>query len=86
MTGRNTFRGPGFWNLDTGIYKNFRISESKSLQLRGEFFNIFNHSNLYLVGTQTDISAGDFIPAARGLRADGTQDRRNVQLALKFIF
>jgi outer membrane receptor protein involved in Fe transport len=86
MTGRNAFRGPGFWNLDAGIYKNFRISESKSVQLRGEFFNIFNHSNLYLVGTQTDISGADFIPAARGLRADGTQDRRNVQLALKFIF
>ncbi|HKP87649.1 MAG TPA: TonB-dependent receptor [Blastocatellia bacterium] len=86
MTGRNAFRAPGFWNLDTGIYKNFRISESKSVQLRGEFFNIFNHSNLYLVPTQTDISQGDFIPAARGLRTDGTQDRRNVQLALKFIF
>jgi hypothetical protein len=86
MTGRNAFRGPGFWNLDAGVYKNFRISESKSVQLRGEFFDLFNHSNLYLVGTQTDISATDFIPAARGLRADGTQDRRNVQLAVKFIF
>lgn len=86
MTGRNAFRGPGFWNLDAGVYKNFRIGESKSLQLRGEFFNLFNHSNLYLVGTQTDISGNDFVPAARGLRADGTQDRRNVQLALKFIF
>jgi outer membrane receptor protein involved in Fe transport len=86
MTGRNAFRAPGFWNLDAGVYKNFRISESKSVQFRGEFFNLFNHSNLYLVGTQTDISQGDFIPAARGLRNDGTQDRRNVQLALKFIF
>ncbi len=86
MTGRNAFRGPGFWNLDTGIYKNFRISETKSLQLRGEFFNIFNHSNLYVVTTQTDISAQEFIPAVRGLRNDGSQDRRNVQLAVKFIF
>jgi hypothetical protein len=86
MTARNAFRAPGFWNLDGGVYKTFRITETKSLQFRGEFFNLFNHSNLYVVGNQTDISATDFIPAARGLRADGTQDRRNVQLALKFIF
>jgi outer membrane receptor protein involved in Fe transport len=86
MTARNAFRAPGFWNLDGGVYKTFRITETKSLQFRGEFFNVFNHSNLYVVGNQTDISATDFIPAARGLRADGTQDRRNVQLALKFIF
>jgi hypothetical protein len=86
MTARNAFRAPGFWNLDTGFYKTFRISEAKSIQFRGEFFNIFNHSNLYVVGNQTDISATEFIPAARGLRVDGTQDRRNVQLAVKFIF
>jgi hypothetical protein len=86
MTARNAFRGPGFWNVDTGIYKNFRISESKSVQLRGEFFNVFNHSNLYLIGNQTDISGTDYIPVTRGLRSDGSEDRRNVQLAVKFIF
>jgi hypothetical protein len=86
MTARNAFRGPGFWNVDTGVYKNFRISESKSLQLRGEFFDVFNHSNLYLIGNQTDISGTEYIPVTRGLRSDGSQDRRNVQLAVKFIF
>ena len=86
MTGRNAFRGPGLWNLDTGVYKTFRISESKSVQLRGEFFNVFNHSNLYLIGNQTDISATAYIPVTRGLRSDGTEDRRNVQLAVKFVF
>jgi hypothetical protein len=69
-----------------GLYKNFRITESKSLQLRGEFFNIFNHSNLYVIGNQTDISGTTYVPVTRGLRNDGTEDRRNVQLAVKFIF
>lgn len=85
-TGRNAFRGAGFWNLDAGVYKNFRISESKSIQLQGEFFSIFNHSNLYLSGMQAEISVNDFAPAARSLKADGTQDRRDAQLALNFIF
>jgi Carboxypeptidase regulatory-like domain/TonB dependent receptor/TonB-dependent Receptor Plug Domain len=86
MTARNAFRAPGFWNVDTGVYKNFRITESKSVQLRGEFFNVFNHSNLYLIGNQTDISGTAYVPVTRGLRNDGTEDRRNVQLAVKFIF
>ena len=79
MLGRNTFWGPGFWNLDAGLYKNFRITEGKSLQLRGEFYNLFNHSNLFLNGASTEISSSTFVEGFRN-------GRRNVQLALKFIF
>src|SRR5205085_7324278 len=45
MTKRNQFRGPNNWNVDAGIYKNFRLSERTSLQFRGELFNAFNHAN-----------------------------------------
>jgi Carboxypeptidase regulatory-like domain/TonB dependent receptor len=79
MLGRNTFRGPGFWNLDAGLYKNFRITEGKTLQFRSEFYNIFNHSNLFLNGASTEISSSPFVEGFRN-------GRRNVQLALKFIF
>src|SRR5947199_4383008 len=34
MSKRNAFRGPGFWNMDASLYKNFQITESKRLQLR----------------------------------------------------
>ncbi|HMF58363.1 MAG TPA: TonB-dependent receptor [Pyrinomonadaceae bacterium] len=85
MTRRNQFRGPGFWNLDAAVYKNFRLSETKSIQLRGETFNLFNHANLYVVGFTNDVSNG-FIPAARGVTVNGNTERRNVQLAVKFIF
>ncbi len=43
--GRNIIRGPGFWNVDAGLLKNFQIRENVRLQLRGEFFNVFNHPN-----------------------------------------
>jgi len=46
--GINTMRGPGLINLDTGIYKNFRIMETRQLQFRTEFFNVLNHPNLGL--------------------------------------
>jgi hypothetical protein len=50
MVHRNAFRGPGAWNLDTALEKNFRVTERVGLTFRAEGFNIFNHHNMY---TQT---------------------------------
>jgi Carboxypeptidase regulatory-like domain/TonB dependent receptor/TonB-dependent Receptor Plug Domain len=44
-SGRNAFRGPGFWNTDMALLKNFKITERVQTQFRAEFFNIFNHPN-----------------------------------------
>lgn len=79
MSGRNAFRGPGTWNANMGFYKRFRITEKYGLQFRGEFYNIFNHPNLFIERAETDLSGATYIPAFR----DG---RRNIQLALKFTF
>jgi hypothetical protein len=43
--GRNLFRGPGYWNLDTGLTKAFQLTERVNLQFRGEVFNTLNHPN-----------------------------------------
>src|SRR6185436_10989541 len=48
--GRNTIIGPGFTNLDAVIAKNIALSEAVKLQLRAEFFNLFNHPNYNIVG------------------------------------
>lgn len=79
MSGRNAFRGPGAWNLDLGAYKRFRITERQSLQCRFEAYNVFNHANLGIVGSDNDVSIIEFVSAKRS-------GRRNVQLALKYIF
>ncbi len=39
---RNTLRGSGFFNIDTGLYKNFTLAEGKSLQIRWESYNVSN--------------------------------------------
>jgi hypothetical protein len=41
------FHGPGIVNTDFGMSKRVRISESIAAELRGEFFNIFNHTQFY---------------------------------------
>ena len=44
-SGRNIFRGPGYWNVDLGIVKTFSITERVRFQFRTEMFNAFNHPN-----------------------------------------
>ena len=56
MTGRNAFRGPGAWNLDTSLGKNFKITERFGLNFRAEGFNIFNHHNMYV--NETNLYSG----------------------------
>ena len=50
MTHRNAFRGPGAWNFDMDLEKNFKVTERVGITFRAEGFNIFNHHNMY---TQT---------------------------------
>lgn len=44
-TGRNTLRGPAFFQWDWSFMKNFRVTERMKLQFRADLFNILNHPN-----------------------------------------
>ncbi len=48
--GRNSFRGPGYFNVDLSLVKHTRLGgflgESTDLELRANFFNVFNQLNL----------------------------------------
>ena len=43
-SGRGVLLGPGTNNWNIGLQKNFRFTEAARLELRGEFFNAFNHA------------------------------------------
>jgi hypothetical protein len=60
--GRNTFTGPGFWNIDLSLAKSFSLGESPRLQFRADAFNLFNHANLGM----PDTIAGFPDPSAPG--------------------
>ncbi len=89
MLTRGYFYGPGAYSIDLGIYKTTKITERFSLQLRGEFFNMLNHSNLYITQGDNDISSTAIVHAKKGIRPNSPSDpneRRNIQVALKLIF
>ena len=43
---RNLMTGPGSKNVDMGIFRNLKFQERMTLQVRGEFTNVFNLVNL----------------------------------------
>jgi len=40
---RNFFRGPGAWNADASLFKNFVFKERYRLRFTADFFNFLNH-------------------------------------------
>ena len=44
--GRNTFRGPGFLEIDATLAKTFNLTERFHLQIRCDAFNVLNRVNL----------------------------------------
>jgi len=51
-TPRNSLRMPSIFNSDVALFKNIPLGERRSLQLRWEVYNVFNHTNF------RDIDAG----------------------------
>jgi hypothetical protein len=76
--GRNIVQGPGYVSWDFSAFKNFKITESKEVQFRAEFFNLLNHPNYFV--PDSDISSRTFGEIQEA------QNPRLIQFALKFLF
>jgi hypothetical protein len=95
--GRNVFRGPRQINVDFSVIKRFPLAESKSIEFRAEFFNLFNHVNFAnpisnpnafassggIINSNTGqiINPGDF-----GRIISSSNNPRLIQFALKLNF
>jgi hypothetical protein len=79
---RNSLRGPGFWNVDLGFQRNVALGGNKTLQLRVEVFNIFNHINLNL--TQPAVAIDQ--PATVGRITQMSGNPRQLQFGLRLVY
>ena len=94
--GRNVLRGPGQSNVDFSVIKRFPFRESKNIEFRAEFFNLFNHvnfanpiSNLSAVAsTSIDPNSGWIIgsPGDFGRIISTSNNPRMIQFAVKLNF
>ncbi|HTW78118.1 MAG TPA: carboxypeptidase regulatory-like domain-containing protein, partial [Terracidiphilus sp.] len=82
--GRNTFRGPAYYDFDFALIKTTPIShrasglERADLQFRGEFFNVFNIVNMGLPANTIEGSGFGLISKTAGTS-------RQIQFSLKLI-
>jgi Carboxypeptidase regulatory-like domain/TonB dependent receptor/TonB-dependent Receptor Plug Domain len=81
---RNVVQGPGWWRVDTGLFKNINFSERVHMQLRGEAFNLFNHTNPDTISTGSLISTSGLSSTAGNIT--GYRDKRILQIGAKIIF
>jgi hypothetical protein len=72
--------GPGFFDADIGLMKNFHFTEATFLQFRADFLNAFNNVNLGHPDTNFSTSSSTF-----GIIST-SQPARNIQFALKMYF
>ena len=83
--GRNTFRGPAFYDFDFALIKDTAFGQRKSglelvdLQFRSEFFNIFNIVNMGLPANIVNGSGFGEISKTAGTS-------RQIQFSLKLIY
>jgi hypothetical protein len=88
--GRNTFRGPGYADVDASVFKTFDLIKMYKLQFRAEAFNLFNRVNLYL--PNTTLSSCPIVPTtgypycALFGRSTAAFNGRNMQFALKLQY
>jgi outer membrane receptor protein involved in Fe transport len=99
-SGRNILQGPGTKNIDFSVFKNFQVAESKVLQIRGEFFNLFNtpqFNNPSAVAPTPAATSTTLVPNITAGSPYGTissagspttfqRISREIQLAVKFTF
>jgi len=80
-------RGPGYFDTDLGIQKNFPFTETIKLQFRADFLNAFNRVNLNLPANSVPEGSIGGPGSNTGLGLITTdQAARNIQFALKLYF
>ena len=75
----NSMRNDGLVQFDLSLLKSFHFAETRSLEFRGSFFNIFNHTTFATPVTNIDTSSAGQITATLNAA-------RSIELAGKIYF
>jgi hypothetical protein len=76
--GHNSLRGPGYFDVDLALSRQFRLTERFALHARAEAFNLLNHPNFNLPNPNISSSTFGQITSA--------SDPRILQASMKLVF
>ena len=76
---RNMFEGPGYFQMDLGVFKSFPVTRDQRMEFRLEIFNVFDNINF----SQPNflVTAGSF-----GTITGTRVPPRTIQLGIKYYF
>jgi hypothetical protein len=77
-SGRNILDGPSYHNVNFSLVKDTALREGVRLQLRAEFFNLFNHPNFDL--------PNNFLGSPTFGAISSAQNPRHIQFGAKLLF
>jgi hypothetical protein len=81
--GRGIIDGPPTKRVDFSLFKNIQFGEKVTLQLRGEAFNVFNHTNFRNLSGTSKIAIQN---SATFGPVNAVRDPRTIQLGAKLSF
>jgi hypothetical protein len=81
-SGVGILRGPGYWNWDLGVSKDFHFDDRRYLTLKIEAFNVLNHPNFVIGNGSTNISD----PTSFGRILNSFTAPRIIELVAKFSY
>ena len=81
---RGALMGPGFFNVNTSLFKRIPVKESVNMVFRVEAFNVLNHAN-FQHPELIVFSGNDFAGSAGTILGTANRERQ-VQLALRLEF
>jgi hypothetical protein len=91
--GNNSLYGPGAIVVNTGLWRDFKVTEGSQIEFKWEVFNLSNHANLYVPDvTGAGIGLPGFgQPTAQSTAGLGAlnqtiNDPRTMQFSLKYSF
>jgi len=76
--GHYSLRGPGYFDIDIALSREFRVREGMALNVRAEAFNVLNHPNFQLPNATLSSSTFGQITTAF--------DPRILQGSMKLVF
>ena len=84
-TGRNAFRGPGFFNTDLSIVKRIAVTERMRFTYRAEMYNALNKANFAVPGASI-VTPTSFGRISSVVNTSSGTGARVAQMALRFDF